>query len=131
MKAFGFGRRTLRAETLQWTGLLAGALVWTGQHIVGFGTTLARCSPGGAAWGVSIHTWEIVLTIVAALFVLGAEAAAVTILAETWGVEEDGEPPVARRHFFAVAAALGNVLFLSVILLGGLGVLTLDPCRQA
>jgi uncharacterized membrane protein YedE/YeeE len=67
------GRRTFRAETLQWTGLLAGALVWTGQLIVGFGTTLARCSPGGAGWGVSVHTWEIVLTIVAAAFVLAAE----------------------------------------------------------
>lgn len=120
-----------RAEFLQWFGLFGAALVWTVQLVVGFGFAHARCSAAGTGWVIDLHTWEIVLTAAAAALALAAEAAAVSILLETRGAEDADEPPLGRRHFFAVAAALGNVLFLCVILMSGLGVLTHAPCRQA
>ncbi len=119
-----------RAEFLQWFGLLAAALTWTGQLVVGYGLTTARCG-ATRAWGIDLHDWELALTAAAALLALTAEAAALTVLARTRGVEDSGEPPVSRRRFFAVAAALGNSLFLVAILLSGLGVLALSACRQA
>lgn len=123
--------RRLGAETLQWYGLFGAALVWTAQLIVGFGATVARCSAAGAGWGIGLHTWEIVLTAAAAALALTAEIAAVTILVRTRGVDHSAEAPLGRRRFFAVAAALANVLFLCAILMSGLGVLTHAACRQA
>jgi hypothetical protein len=126
--------RTLRpritAEFLQWFGLGGAALVWTGQHLIGYGVTLARCGAGGAAFGIDLHTWEIATLATAATLVLCSEAAAVTILVRTWGTEYGGAPPDARRHFFAFAAAIANVLFLVAMLLDGIASLTFPPCRQ-
>ena len=65
------------------------------------------------------------------LLILVAEAAAVTVLVRTWGVEEDDAPPLGRQHFFAMAAAVGNVLFFVMVLLSGIGTLATTPCHQA
>ena len=124
-------RWTDAAEYLQWIGLLGAALVWTGQHIVGFGVTVANCSPGGSHWGLDVRAWEIALMIAAGTLVLLAEAAAITVLRQTQGADHSGEPPIGRRHFFALAAALGNILFLVIILLGGIAATVHQPCHQA
>jgi hypothetical protein len=122
--------RTLaRPELFQWFGLFAAALAWTVQHVVGFGATLARCGAGSV--GANVKAWEIGVLAVGALFAVAAEAAAVTVLIETRGVEHDDPPPDGRRQFFASAAVLGNVLFLVIIVLSSVGVLTQTPCRQA
>lgn len=123
-------RPRLTAEFLQWFGLGGAALVWTGQHVIGYGVTLARCGAGGARFGIDLHTWEIATLATAAVLVLCSEAAAITTLVRTWGVEHDGPPPDGRRHFFAFAATIANALFLVAMLLDGLGSLTFSPCRQ-
>jgi hypothetical protein len=124
-------RPKLTAEFLQWFGFGGAALVWAAQHVVGYGTTVARCGAGGARLGIDLHTWEIATTATALALVLAAEAAAVVTVLRTWGAEHDGPPPDGRRHFFALGALVGNLLFLVAILLSGLSVLTFDPCRQA
>jgi len=123
-------RPRLSAEFLQWYGLGGAALVWAAQHVIGFGATVARCGVGGARFGIDLHTWELATFATALLFVLAAEAAAVVTVARTWGAEYDGPPPEGRRHFFALAALVGNLLFLVVILLSGISSITFDPCRQ-
>ena len=127
--------RTLRPlaqpEVFQWFGLFAAGLAWTAQLVIGVGVTLARCGAGSTRWGVDVKTWEITLMVVAGLFAVLAEAAALTVFLETRSVEHDDPPPVGRRHFFASAAALGNVLFLMIIILSGIGVLVHSPCQQA
>ena len=123
-------RPKLSAEFLQWFGLGGAALVWAAQHVIGMGATLARCGAAGAQFGIDLHTWELSTFGVALAFVAAAEAAAVVTVARTWGVEHDGPPPEGRRHFFALAALVGNLLFLVVILLSGLSTITFDPCRQ-
>ena len=42
-----------------------------------------------------------------------------------------GPPPEGRRHFFALAASIGNVLFLVIIVLSGTGAIVHEPCMQS
>ncbi len=123
-------RPRLSAEFLQWFGFGGAALFWAAQHVIGFGTTVARCGAGGARFGIDLHTWELATFATALAFVVCAEAAAAVTVARTWGAEYDGPPPEGRRHFFALGALVGNLLFLVIILLSGLSTITFDPCRQ-
>jgi hypothetical protein len=120
----------LRPELLQWYGLFGAALAWTGQHVVTFGAGYAHCTAASRHWGIDITTWTIVTTATGLLFAALAEAAAIAVLMETRGVEYDSSPPLGRRHFFALAAALGNVLFIVAIILNAVGALAFTDCRQ-
>lgn len=124
-------RRVLNLEVLQWYGLLGAAIVWAAQFVLAFGSTVARCGAGGN-FGLPMGAWQVVLMIVAAGLALLAEAAAVTVFIETRSLEHDGPPPDGRRYFFASAAVIGNVLFLVIILLTGIGIVAHDPvCHQS
>ena len=124
-------RWPVRPELLQWVGLFGAAIGWTAQHIVGFGVTVAGCGAGGSRWGLDQTTWQVVLIVVGETIILVAEAAAITVLVRTWGVAEDDAPPLGRQHFFAMAAAIGNVLFFVMVLLSGIGTIATGPCHQA
>jgi hypothetical protein len=124
-------RWPIRPELLQWVGLFGAAIGWTAQHITGFGETVAQCGAGGSLWHLDRTAWQVTLIVVAELLILTAEAAAITVLVRTWGVEEDDAPPAGRQHFFAMAAATGNVLFFVMVLLSGIGTLVTAPCHQA
>ena len=124
-------RWPIRAEVLQWVGLFGAAIGWTTQHITGFGVTVAECGAGGSAWHLDRTTWQVTLIVVGLSLIVIAEAAAITVLVRTWGVEEDDAPPLGRQHFFAMAAAVGNVLFFVMVLLSGIGTLATTPCHQA
>jgi hypothetical protein len=124
-------RSPIPLELLQWAGLFGAAIGWTAQHITGFGFTVAQCGAGGSAWHLNRTTWELTLLVVGELLIVAAEAAAITVLVRTWGVEEDAAPPLGRQHFFAIAAATGNVLFFFMVLMSGIGTLATTPCHQA
>jgi hypothetical protein len=124
-------RSSAVAEFLQWFGFFGAGLAWTAQLVIGFGVALAKCSAGSARWGIGIHTWEIALTAAGATVALLAEAAAVTVFLETRGTGEYDPPPWGRRHFFVVAAMVGNALFFVAILLNGVGTLTHSSCGQS
>ena len=126
------GRFSLaQLSIVQWIGVVVAPLVWTGQHVVGYGVGEARCRVAGMHWGIGYDTWQLAILAVAALLVVASEAAAVTVFLATretnfgdgppgegrWG----GAVPYARLHFFATAAMLANVLFLTMIFLDGLG----------
>ena len=121
--------RRVPAEALQWYGLLGAGLAWATQLVIGFGVAYAECSKVGPRWGIDVHTWEIALMVIGGCFALLAEAAAITVLMSTREVEYDDAPPDGRRHFFAWAAALGNILFLGAILLSGIAAISNTPCR--
>jgi hypothetical protein len=123
--------RGSRAELLQWYGLFGAAIAWTGQLIVGFGVTVADCGAAGSHWGLDVTTWEIALMIVGGTLAVIAEAAAVSVFLATRTSEHDAPPPVGRRHFFASAAMLGNLLFLNAIVISGVAAIANSPCHQA
>jgi hypothetical protein len=127
-------------SVLQWVGVVVAPLAWTGQHVVGYGVGEARCK-AGANWGIAYNTWQLSILAAAVLLVLISEAAAVTVFLATretnygdgppgdgrWG----GAVPYSRLHFFATAAMVANVLFLTVILLDGLGSVFSTLCAQS
>jgi len=116
---------------LQWYGLFGAALAWSAQQVVGFGVAYADCTAASRRWGLDVVTWEIVLMVVGLTFALLAELAAVNVLLATHRLDYDDPPPQGRRHFFAYAAALGNLLFITAILLNGVGALSNATCRPA
>ena len=100
----------------------------------------ARCT-AGANWGIGFDTWQLAILAAAVVLVLVSEAAAVAVFLATreanygdgpagegrWG----GAVPYTRLHFFATAAMVANVLFLTVILLDGLGAVADSLCVQS
>jgi len=135
------GRLTLRQLAfVQWIGVVVAPLAWTGQHVVGYGVGEARCKVG-AGWGIGFDTWQLAILAAAAVLILISEAAAVTVFLATreanygdgpagegrWG----GGVPYTRLHFFAMAAMVANVLFLTAIFLDGLGSVFSALCVQS
>jgi hypothetical protein len=130
-----------RLSVLQWLGVVVAPLAWTGQHVVGYGVGQARCSVAGTNWGIGFDTWQLAILAAAALLILLSEAAAVTVFRATREVNYgDGPPqegrwagvvPYSRLHFFATAAMVANVLFLTVVLLDGLGSVFGSLCAQS
>jgi hypothetical protein len=136
------GRFTLRQLAfIQWIGVVVAPLAWTGQHVVGYGAGQARCSVGGASWGIAYDTWQLAILVAAGLLVVVSEAAAVTVFLATRDTNYgDGPPgagrwggavPYTRLHFFAMAAMVANVLFFAMILLDGLGAVSSTLCAQS
>jgi hypothetical protein len=119
-----------RLEILQWFGLLAGALVWAAQHVVGFGITEAECNSGGLHWGIQNNVWQGALAAAAVAFVVAAELAAIAVIVATSRSSYESPPPPGRVRFFAIAAATANVIFLMIILLDGFAVILNVTCRQ-
>jgi hypothetical protein len=129
-----------RLSIVQWIGVVVAPLAWTGQHVVGYGVGQARCEVG-AAWSIGFDTWQIAIVVAACLLILVSEAAAIAVFRATreanygdgpagegrWG----GAVPHTRIHFFATAAMVANVLFLTVVLLDGLASVFDSLCVQS
>jgi hypothetical protein len=123
-------RRFFTLELFQWYGLFGAALVWATQHVLAYGLTEARCGSGGHYF-LPFDTLEIVFMVVAVILVLLAEAAAIVVFLRTRSLEHDDPPPDGRHHFFAAGAMAGNVLFLMIILMTGIGIVANSPCHQS
>jgi hypothetical protein len=119
-----------RLEILQWFGLLAGALVWAAQHVIGYGITEAECGAGGLHWGVQNDVWQGALMGAAVACVVAAELAAITVIVATSSSSYESPPAPGRVRFFAIAAAAANVIFLMIILLDGFAAILNVTCRQ-
>jgi amino acid transporter len=120
-----------RLSVLQWFGFLAGGTIWWATFLTGIGTTVAVCNPASARWGIAHDTVQLALTSVALVFILAAQAAAVTVFRATRNVEEADPPPEGRLHFFSIGALLGNTLFLVIILLTEIASVVDRACHQA
>jgi hypothetical protein len=123
--------RRFTPEFLQWFGLFGAALTWSAQLVLGFGVSVARCGAANAVLGVDLRAWQWSLLGIGVALVVLAEAAALETLWETRAVHYDDAAPDGRRHFFAVAAVLGNLLFLVAIVLGGVAAIIHEPPCQA
>jgi hypothetical protein len=119
-----------RLELLQWFGLLAGAAMWAAAHVVGFGTSQAACGAGGSAWQIELHSWEGLINGLAGVVSVAAALAAGAVLVLTRDVSYEDSPPEGRMRFFAIAALLANVLFITMVVLYAAGSIANSPCRQ-
>ena len=137
--ATGPGTRML--SVLQWFGILAVALTWAAQHVVGYGAAEARCSIAGMHWGIGLHAWDAAMLGCAAAVALGAEAAALTVFRRTrrgdFGdgplerPDSEAEARLGRLHFVSAAALVTNLLFLTIVVLDTSASLLDTLCRQS
>ena len=122
--------RMLRAEVLQWVGLFAAGVAWASEHLLVFSASIASCGPVDRVWGVPFLPLELAFYAVALVLALAAEAAAVTVVLRTREASYDDAGPIGRQHFFALGAALGNLLFINAIILNAVGTLA-HTCHQS
>jgi hypothetical protein len=117
----------VRSSLLVWFGVLGAPAAWAIQHVAGFGVGQAACSR--ARLGVAVDPWTIGLTAGAAAIAVLAGLAAVV----TWRATRDAgeEPPASRVHFLAVIGMTLTPLFLAIILMSGIGAVSLGACHQS
>jgi hypothetical protein len=120
-----------RLEVLQWTGLLLGAAMWGAAHVIGYGTTEASCNGAASVFGIDQHLWVGLISGLAGAVSLGAALAATAVIVATQNVSYEDDPPIGRIRFFALAALIANVLFVTMIVLYAAGTIANTPCRQA
>jgi hypothetical protein len=120
-----------RLSQLQWIGFLVGGPVWFAEFLAGIGASQAVCNPASGRWGVPHDAVQLGLMVFAALCVVVALVASVVVFRETYEVGEQDPPPHGRIHFFSAASIGGNVVFLAIILLTGIGTIVDRTCHQA
>jgi hypothetical protein len=99
---------------LVWYGFLGGAAAWSAQLVIGYGLEEAMCPGGGP------EPWIVVATLAAAAVAAGSLGTAYRFR----------RTPEGSVQFLAFAGMLAGAFFLALIALGGLQLLSLDPCRQ-
>jgi hypothetical protein len=115
---------------LLWFGVLGAPFAWASQHVTGYALTEATCSAAAASggWHVHLDALTIAVTALAATVALAALAAAIATFR---AVRDRGPaPPGGRVRFLSVIGIAIAPLFLTMTLMGGLGVLFLDRCVQ-
>jgi hypothetical protein len=118
-----------RLEALQWFGLLAGPVAFAAAHVLGVELTLADCNP--ADLGIPLHPVQAAATAIAGLVVVLGEVAALLAYRGTREVGWEGDPPLGRIRFLATASLVIGPLFLTLVLLGGIGALSHPSCQPA
>jgi hypothetical protein len=120
-----------RLEALQWFALFAGPLAWAGQHVVSYGFAAAQCNPAGRTWVVHLHVAAGVALGLALAVVLAGELCAFLAFRGTSDVGIEDDPPPGRIRFLSYAALVIGPLFLTLVLLDGIGPLAHPDCVQA
>jgi hypothetical protein len=124
--------RSLSAlEALQWLGLFAGPLAFAAEHLIGLGASFAQCNPAGRDWNVDPHVVQLTAMALAALIAVAGEAAALLAFLGTREANFEDDPPPGRIHFLAAAALVLGPIFLSLVLLNGIGAASYPDCRQS
>jgi predicted membrane protein len=117
-----------RLEVLQWYALLGGALAWTVEHVLGYFVSAGACTAQVRSWSVDGHLWITLISAAAFVAIAAAQAAAYIVYRRTAGTEHDAPGPAGRLWFFGIAALVGNVLFLVLVLLDWVGTVGHTAC---
>jgi hypothetical protein len=127
-------RASLPVEALMWFGLLGAPTAWVLQFLVGYGLTQAACSQAGSRWDVAVDGITLAATVAGAVVTVLAGLAALKVWRDTRpaaGPGTDEPPPKGRIHFLATVGIVIAPLFLFIILMGGLGAVSLQECIQS
>ncbi|SCF35782.1 hypothetical protein GA0074696_4810 [Micromonospora purpureochromogenes] len=126
-------RARLTGGLLLWYGVLGGAVAWTVHVLVAWGLDELACAAGservsavplGPAVGLAV--------VVPALVTAGSLAVAALVWRRTAGAQSAGAEDRAfgRSRMLAIVGIWLNLLFLTIIVLGGIAVLVLPPCQS-
>ncbi|MFI7648178.1 hypothetical protein ACIBTZ_19165 [Micromonospora sp. NPDC049460] len=121
-------RARLAGGLLLWYGVLGGALAWAVHLIVAWGVDELTCAAGSTRVGaVPLRLVVTLAVVLPALATVGSLLAA----GLAWRrIRQDGEDrSVSRTRMLAVVGIWLNLLFLTIIVLGGVALLVLAPCQ--
>ena len=110
-----------------WFGVLGAPAAWTLHLWVGYGYDEFACSASGIS-DSSVTPVHLVVTTVPVAVSLASLAAAAWSWRKVMG--QQWPDPRGRIAFLAFSGLLAGGLFASLVVIGGLGVLTLDPCAR-
>ncbi|MFC0005572.1 hypothetical protein [Micromonospora siamensis] len=125
-------RARLTGGLLLWYAVLGGAAAWAVHLIAGWGVDELTCASDRDRIGaLPLRVVIAGAVVLPALVTVGALLAAALVWRRTAhppdGVEER---PVSRSRMLAVVAIWSNLLFLAIIVLGGIALLVLPPCLR-
>ncbi|KXK63701.1 hypothetical protein AWW66_01700 [Micromonospora rosaria] len=125
-------RARLAGGLLFWYAVLGGAIAWALHLLTGWGIDELACAAGSEAVGpVPLRTALSATVVLPALATVGALLAATLLWRRTTHVVTDGEDrPVGRSRLLALVGIWSNLLFLTIIVLGGIALLVLPPCQR-
>jgi hypothetical protein len=115
----------MRTNALLFFAVLAAPLAWTVQLVAG-----SELEEGGCQLRTELHAdwWLAGLTAGGAAVAVAAGLVALAVVRE---VRRGAGDERGRIAFMAVSGLLVNVVFGALILLGGIGAVSLDSCVQS
>jgi hypothetical protein len=116
-----------RQNIVVWFAVLGGAAAFATQFVFGLQLGLARCEAPATRFEIPVHAWSIALAAAAALVLLIAEVASITVFRATRNPTGRAE----RVHFLAVVGMTVNPLLLALVVMDGVGVPVLTACQQS
>lgn len=122
----------MSARALLWFAFLGPPAAWTLHLVVGYGIEEIACSPGTVGQDILGLDTEVLIAAVTAFAAATAAAAGVAGLLVHRRASR-GRIPDARGRlaFMSGAGVLASVIFLVIILLGGLQILGAESCARA
>jgi hypothetical protein len=117
-------RSDTRTVLVSWLATVGAGAAWAGQLVVGYLVEDAACADGTRHWGLDARLLEGVVSLAA------LAGAAVAVVAAHWLTREarDGDSR-GRLQFLGFWGLTGGVFFLALIVLTGIGIVALSPCR--
>lgn len=114
---------------LLWFGVLAAPFAWVAQLVSGYGLEEASCPTGAGVSPVLDADAEPAIGAITVVAVVVALAGALAALLSRRAAAHGDADPRGRAGFVAGAGLLSSLIFLAVIVLGGVALLTFDSCH--
>ncbi|GGM58435.1 hypothetical protein GCM10011608_49280 [Micromonospora sonchi] len=131
MSAHPGPRARLAGGLLFWYAVLGGAVAWAVHLLAGWGVDELTCASGSDhIGGVPLRAAVGAAVALPALATVGALLAAVLLWRRTHLPSEGEDRSVGRGRLLAVVGVWSNLLFLTIIVLGGVALLVLPPCQR-
>ncbi|RGC66744.1 hypothetical protein C5N14_22010 [Micromonospora sp. MW-13] len=126
-------RARLTGGLLLWYGVLGGAVAWVVHLLAGWSLDELTCAAGSERVS-AVPLWQAVglAVVVPALVTVGSLLVAALAWRRTAQAQEAGADDRAfgRARMLATLGIWANLLFLTIIVLGGVAVLVLPPCQR-
>ncbi|MFG1779493.1 hypothetical protein ACGFIR_24935 [Micromonospora sp. NPDC049051] len=125
-------RARLAGGLLFWYAVLGGAIAWAVHLLAAWSVDELACAGGREQIGaLPLRAVIAVAIVLPALATVGALLAAALVWRRTTHPPNGlDERPVGRGRMAAVVAIWSNLLFLTIIVLGGIALLVLPPCLR-
>jgi hypothetical protein len=126
-------RARLTGGLLLWYGVLGGAVAWAAHLLVAWPLDELSCAAGHERVA-AVPLWQALglAVVIPGLVTVGSLLVATLVWRRTTRASSAGDEPraVDRSRMLAVVGVWANLLFLTIIVLGGVAVLVFPPCQS-